>query len=104
MALFFEKTKSLNDSADGILCRIHLLKSQFSTGEMPPVLRQSEYQKVRSKLEKNFPVESADFSKVLFRTLYHSILHLILLICITSALPPFLILTIHEDVRKCSII
>ena len=64
MPSIFEETKFLNDSGDGLLCRIHLLKNQFSSGEIPHVLRQVEYQKIRSKLEKTPVIESSDFLKV----------------------------------------
>ena len=66
MSLVFDETKILNDSGDGLLCRIHLLKSQFSSGEIPNVLRQVEYQKIRTKLEKTPVLESSDFLKVCF--------------------------------------
>ena len=70
MSSFFDKSRVLIDSCDGLLCKIHFLKIQLTSDDRPAVLRQVEYQKIRSKLEKNFPMDSSDFMKVRLHTSY----------------------------------
>lgn len=64
MSTFFEKSRVLIDTANGLLCRIYYLKGHLISDEKPEVLRSGKYARLRSKLEKNFPLESSDYAKV----------------------------------------
>ena len=64
MSSFFERSKDLVDTGNGLLCRIYCIKAQTSSDEWPQVLNSLEHQKLRSKLEKNPYIETAEMMKV----------------------------------------
>jgi hypothetical protein len=64
MSSFFEKSKDLVDTGNGLLCRIYCMKAQMSSDERPQVLNSLEHQKLRSKLEKNSLIETPEMMKV----------------------------------------
>ena len=69
MSSLIEKSKDLVDTGNGLLCRIYCIKAQMNSDERPQVLNSGEHQKLRSKLEKNPYIETAEMMKVTYFTL-----------------------------------
>jgi hypothetical protein len=64
MSSFFERSKDLVDTGNGLLCRIYCIKAQMSSDERQQVLNSLEHKMLRSKLEKNPYIETAEMMKV----------------------------------------